>query len=114
MQVIDKNEIGIINKASNDDGSIQYWPIGNDRLIVNGRGVYQREYLNDSCKMSGELVAEDLWTQARELQDAVDDHNRRVLDDARDGHFAHRDAEAQAIADSLKGTRGTYTDPNTF
>lgn len=107
MQITSSSDIGIIQTAKSDCGRIDYYPIADDRIVINGRDAYRGDYVG------GGEVERDLWLLACDLMTTVDDHNRQALNDAREEHFAARQSEADAVEKALTGWRGTYADPNT-
>lgn len=108
MQITQTNGNGIIEKARSDCGRVQYWPIGNDRLLIDGRDADRGRFAG------GGEVPEDLWDIACDLRHEVDDYNHNALDGERRAAVDREADRQQRIADSLRGTRGTYADPNTF
>lgn len=113
MQITTKSEIGTIRTAKSDDGRIEYLPIGNDRLIIDGRDARRGVY-TVAGRASDEEVEETLWQAACELMRAVDSHNQEVLDNARDAAEAKEIEEAELLQKTLANTRGTYADKNTY
>jgi hypothetical protein len=93
---------GLIDCAETDDGTIQFWPIGNDRLIVDGRDVYQGEYVDPVTGMvTGEAVAPDRMTAATALMREVNASREGWHRDARERSFRRQEAMQPGIpADS--------------
>lgn len=115
MQIIQDNGAGMIEKAQSDDGRIQYWPIGNDRLLIDGQDAHRGFFCDGQGREDhSRPVDAPTWRQACDLMAAVDAHNREALDLARAQHDARQADREDAIARSLAGTRGTYADPNTY
>lgn len=100
----------IIDKAASDCGEVHYYPIGNDRLIVAGRDVYQGRYADNGQPVTDRR----LWATARRLMRTVDTHNRAALDAARDASIDRECDRLEQLDKALAGTRGTYVDPNTY
>ncbi len=116
MQITQTNGAGYIWTATSDCGRIQYLPIGNDRLIIDGRDAYRGRYMDysDAKRPGREAVESHLWDAACKLMQEVDDHNVANLDAARKSASARDIARYESLSKAMAGTRGTYTDDNTF
>lgn len=73
MQIISHYASDKIAVALSDCGRVEYAPIGNDAVRIDGRGVYQGRYCG-----SEELVSADLLAIMRTLVADVDAYNAAV------------------------------------
>jgi hypothetical protein len=74
----------MVSSAASDCGRVTYSPIGNDRLIIDGRDVYQGQYVGDDGFVTGERPEASIWTVAKQLMRAIDTLNIAAQDKARD------------------------------
>ena len=96
---ITKGIAGHIQRATSDDGRIQYLPIGNDRILIDGRDCWRGAYCdNTTGYVTDERVEADLWTATCDLMRQVDDHNQAVADALREADFGRQDARAESEA----------------
>jgi hypothetical protein len=74
----------MVSSAASDCGRVTYSPIGNDRLIIDGRDVYQGQYVGDDGFVTGERPEAPIWAVAKQLMRTVDALNITAQDKARD------------------------------
>lgn len=102
---------GRIERLTSHDGRIQYLPIGNDRILIDGRDCWRGAYCDATTGyVTAERVDAALWALACRLMAAVDGHNQAVSEAAREADFARQDARAEREAEMLANLRGFEED----
>ena len=116
MIITSASQIGTIEVATSNDGRIIFAPIGNDRLLIDGRDVDAGYgcYLNERHQISDEIVDLTLLAEARGLIKEVRDYNDAIRDGLRERENASLDRLDSHLASDLRKVRGGYIDTWTF
>jgi len=89
-----------IATATSDCGRVVYSPIGNDRLLIDGRDVYQGHWCGPDGMMTDRVPTETM-APAIELMREVDAINFKIDEEMRDRDIQRQNARDQRWADAM-------------